>query len=309
MIVFWIVALVVGLAVAAAASRRAVTHAIGASEQAGVSASLVGVTIVAIGTDLPEIAASIIAAIRGEGDLIIGDAAGSAFTQVTLVLAILCLAAAITADRVSIATLGALTVGALVLVALLVADGVFSRIDGLILVVVWVGALLVTYVVEPPGDHQAGGSRSDALRAAFRALGWLAVVAAASTLIVESFVELTEDIGVPQLVASAVVLSLGTSLPELVVDLTALRRGAAALALGDLFGSSLLDATLAIGIGPTLRATTVSDDASTACLIAAVGVAGSTVIVMTRRTHRFPSAILLLLVYVSVTAWMIAATG
>ena len=269
MIILWIVALVVGLTVAAAASRRAVTHAIGASEHAGISAGFVGVTIVAIGTDLPEIAASIIAAIRGEGDLIIGDAAGSAFTQVTLVLAILCLAAAITADRVSIATLGALTVGALVLVAFLVADGVFSRLDGFVLVALWVGALIVTYVIEPPGDHSAGGSRRDAVRAALRSLGWLAVVAAASTLVVESFVELTDDIGVPQLVASAVVLSLGTSLPELVVDLTALRRGAAALALGDLFGSSLLDATLAIGIGPALRATTVSNDATTACLIAA----------------------------------------
>lgn len=309
MIVFWIVALVVGLVVAAAASRRAVTHAIGASEQAGVSAGLVGVTIVAIGTDLPEIAASIIAAIRGEGDLIIGDAAGSAFTQVSLVLAILCLAAAITADRMSIATIGALTVAALLLVAVLVSDGVFSRLDGLLLVALWVGSLLVSYVVTPPHDQPPTGRRSDAARAALRSLGWLAVVAGASTLVVESFIELTEDIGVPQLVASAVVLSLGTSLPELVVDLTALRRGAVALALGDLFGSSLLDATLAIGIGPMLRATTVSDDATTACVIAAVGVALSTLVVMTRRTHRFPSAALLFIVYGAVTAWMIIATG
>ena len=112
----------------------------------------------------------------------------------------------------------------------------------------------------------------------------------------------------PQLVASAVILSLGTSLPELVVDLTALRRGAAALALGDLFGSSLLDSTLAIGSGPALRATEVSPDASTVCLIAAVGVAGATLIVMRHRSHHYASAALLFVLYGAVTTWLILAT-
>jgi cation:H+ antiporter len=136
----------------------------------------------------------------------------------------------------------------------------------------------------------------------------LAVVAVASTFVVEGFVQVTDVIGVPHLVASAVVLSLGTSLPELVVDLTALRRGAAALALGDLFGSSLIDATLAIGSGPALRATEVSPAAATACVLAALGVAGSTLIVSTRRTHRWVSAALLLIVYGAVTTGLIVAT-
>jgi cation:H+ antiporter len=309
MMVVWVAGLVAGLVVAAAASRRAVIHALRASEIAGVSAGLIGVTVVAIGTDLPEIANSIVAAFSGDGDVLVGDSAGSAFTQVTLVMGILCVASVITADRPSIAALGLLTVGALAVVAIFVQDGVFSRTEGLILVGAWVGAVIVTYLVAPPadGDGHDGSARAAAPHA-FRSLGWLAIVAVASTVVVESFVQVTDSIGVPQLVASAVVLSLGTSLPELVVDLTALRRGAIALALGDLFGSSLLDSTLAIGSGPALRATEVSPEGAAVCLIAAVGVAGATLIVMRRRSHHFGSAALLFVLYGAVTAWLIVAT-
>ena len=309
MIVAWVFALVAGLVVAALASRRAVIHAVHASEAAGVSAGLVGVTVVAIGTDLPEIANSIVSALSGNGDLLVGDSAGSAFTQVSLVLGILCIAAVIQADRPSIAMLGALTAGALILDAWLVRDGLFSRRDGLLLVGAWVLGLIATFVISPPREGDAPKTTTSAAPLFAKSLGWLALVAVASTVIVESFVQLTDDIGVPQLVASAVVLALGTSLPELVVDLTALRRGAAALALGDLFGSSLLDSTLAIGSGPALRATEVSPGAATACLIAAVGVAGSTVIVISRRRHRYPSAALLFVLYGAVMAWLIVATA
>lgn len=309
MIVVWAVAFAAGLVVAALASRRAVTHAMLASDAAGVSAGLVGVTVVAIGTDLPEIANSIVSALSGNGDVLIGDSAGSAFTQVTLVLAILCIATAIRADRVPIATLGVLTVAALVLAAWLVEDGLFSRNDGLLLVGAWLLGLVLTFLASPRGERQNDRTTGGAAPHAARTLGWLAVVAVASTLVVESFVQVTDGLGVPQLVASAVVLSLGTSLPELVVDLTALRRGAAALALGDLFGSSLVDATLAIGSGPVLRAAEVSADAATACLIAAVGVAAATIIVASRRSHRYASAALLLIVYGLVTAWMIVVTA
>ena len=92
----------------------------------------------------------------------------------------------------------------------------------------------------------------------------------------QSFVRISDGLGVPELVAGTVVLALGTSLPELVVDWTAIRRGAAALAVGDLFGSSLVDASLAIGIGPMIRPTAVSDQAVSSVLVVAAGVAAAT---------------------------------
>jgi cation:H+ antiporter len=299
---------VIGLVVAAVASRRAVIAAITASQAANVSAGLIGVTVLAVGTDLPEIANSIISALSGHGDVNVGDSAGSALTQVTLVLAILCATAVLRADQRVIATLGGLTVIALLLVALLLRDGVFSRLDGLLLVTSWIVGLLAARHVTAPVEVLDAAHEPVAPHL-LAAMGWLTVVAIASTIVVQSFVELTEAIGVPELVASAVVLALGTSLPELVVDVTALRRGAAALALGDLFGSSLLDATLAIGSGPVIRATTVSGNAPIACVIAAGGIAVATLVITRKPEHRHGSAALLLGTYGVATAAMILATS
>ena len=89
MIVLWMFGLVLGVAVAAGSSRRAVGAALETSESLGISAGFVGLSIMAVGTDLPEIANSIIASLSDHGDLNVGDSTGSALTQITLVLALL----------------------------------------------------------------------------------------------------------------------------------------------------------------------------------------------------------------------------
>ena len=198
-------------------------------------------------------------------------------------------------------------------------NGVLSRWEGAILVAAWVAAIIVMQLrsteptTVPPPVHQSGDAERNPDGSTGRhvavALGWLLVVGVAATAVVESFIELSDRIGIPELIASAVVLSLGTSLPELVVDWTAIRRGAVALALGDLFGSSLLDATLALGIGPLIRSVAVSPGAATACLIAAMGVMAATVIAGSRPSHGRSSATLLFLVYGAATAALIVGTG
>ena len=94
MIVVWAAGLLVGLAVVTFASRRAVVAALAASEISRITPGIIGITVMAVGTDLPEIANSVIAALTGHGDVIVGDAAGSALTQVTFILALLCFVAA-----------------------------------------------------------------------------------------------------------------------------------------------------------------------------------------------------------------------
>ncbi len=71
-------------------------------------------------------------------------------------------------------------------------------------------------------------------------------------LAVRAMIEIAVLLEVPEYYVAFFGASLGTSLPELIVDVTAIRRGAVGLAIGDAFGSSLVDATLSIGIGPLL---------------------------------------------------------
>lgn len=67
-----------------------------------------------------------------------------------------------------------------------------------------------------------------------------------------SLVDLAESVGVPEFILAFFGASIGTSAPEIAVDIAALRSGAPAIALGDALGSSMIDATLSIGIGPLL---------------------------------------------------------
>lgn len=284
MIFVWVLGLVVGVAVAAASSRRAVGAALETSESLGISAGLVGLSIMAVGTDLPEIANSIIASLSGHGDLNVGDSTGSALTQITLILAVLMLAAGLRLDldhsesKVAVST-GLMTTAALVVLAIMLSDGTLGRADGIVLVSAWFVSLVWMARRNRGGDRAPRVPDDRVGRAIARTLGWLSLVGVAATVIVRSFLEITDALGVPEFLASSIVLALGTSLPELVVDWTAIRRGAAALAIGDLFGSSLVDATLSVGIGPIIRPTAVSTQAMTGALVIAVGVSVATLAV------------------------------
>ncbi len=308
MIALWTVVFVVGLIVASIASRRAVTHALSAADGSQVSSGFIGMTVMAIGTDLPEIANSIISAATGHGDLNVGDSAGSALTQVTLVLGILCFGTSVISDRRTVAVLGVLTAAALGVISLLIRDGVFGRVDALLLVAAWAIALLGMRALSGEGSSSAEPGRRVGRSIAFTAL-WLIVVAVAATVVVQSFVQITDSLGVPEILAGSVVLALGTSLPELIVDWTAVRRGAGALALGDLFGSSFLDATLAIGIGPAITPTLVSTAATATCVIAAIGILGATAVAASRPTLRRGTAVSLIAVYGVATVALISTTS
>ena len=303
MIALWVVALVVGIVVAAFASRRAVDRALELADRLDLSTGIVGVTIVAIGTDLPEIANSISSSVTGHGDVNVGNATGSTLTQITLILAILVLGFPALRtngrdDRRGVAfPIGLMTMASTVLIAILIVDGRLSRVDGALLVCVWVAGMVLVNRWQHTSHLLTNVSEKRGKLGAWGLLGWLAVVAGSATLVVQAFVRISDDVGVPELVASTVVLALGTSLPELVVTWTAVGRGATALAVGDLFGSSLADASLATGIGPLISPILVSDQAVSSVLVVAAGVAAATFIWRFRRGGSVAPAIMLLAVY------------
>ncbi len=309
MIAAWVVLLLVSVAGASAASRQAVGSALRVAEMLKISPALVGLTVLAIGTDLPEIANSIVSSAGGHGDVNVGDSMGSAMTQVTLTLGLLCLAGgAITANRSFVLAVGAATVFAAVTARVLVDDGQLSRLDGLIFASLWLGgtALLGRGELRPREILRRDGDRTLGADLAVT-IGWLAVVGLFAVGVIESFLRITEALGVPEFVASFIALAIGTSLPELFVDWTAIRRGASAMAVGDIFGSSFVDTTLSIGIGPALFPVAVTSAASTGTLLAAVGVLAATAVVA--RADRYGRAVAgqLLAVYAVVQLLAVAA--
>ena len=296
-----IVFVLVGLALAIAGSEVAVRYTRSLAARLGAPAFLVGVVLVALGTDLPEIANSIAAHLQGAGDVNVGDSVGSTLTQYTFVLGLFPLIiAVIFVSRRQVGVVTALTVGGLALTALLVSDGYLGRVDGVALVTAWAVATLVVvrtvggHVVEDPPPVRLSGIPSQTLVI----LASLGVVGLGATVAVRSLVDLAEEIGVPEFALAFFGASLGTSAPEIAVDVTALMRGAPAIALGDALGSSLIDATLSIGAGPLVAPAEVTPRlAVVGSLYALVAVAIVGSVVVLRRRHDRISAGMCFLLY------------
>jgi len=302
---------VAGLGLALVASDVAVAYTRALAAALGAPPFIVGVVLVSLGTDLPEIANSIAAHVQDEGDVNVGDSIGSTLTQYTLVLGLFPLVAgALVIDRRQIGVVTVLTMSGLGLTSLFVADGWLGRGDGLVLVAAWA---VFTYVVirvipgsrpeDPPAVRLAGrGGQAGVVLAA------LAVVGVGATVAVRSLVHLAELAGVPEFVIAFFGASFGTSAPEIVVDFTALVRGSPAIALGDALGSSLIDATLSIGIGPIVAPAEVTASlALTGALytLVAVGIVGG--LLGGRRRHDRRSMVVLLGLYLLAYAVLLSA--
>lgn len=297
-IAFYLVLLLVGLGAALLASELAVAYTRALAVGLGAPPFVIGVVLVAVGTDLPEIANSITSHLQGEGDVNVGDSVGSTLTQYTFVLGLFPLVAgALVISRLQVGLVTVLTMGGLGLTTLFVLDGHLSRAEGLALIVAWAAATIVMTKLLSNGaaDDPPAVRHEGKLAQALVALGALGVVAAGATLAVYSLVRLAESLGVPEFLLAFFGASVGTSLPEIMVDVTALRRGAPGIALGDALGSSLVDSTLSIGAGPAIAPADVTARLAvvgslyTLAAVAAVGA----VLALRRRHDRVSAAVLM----------------
>lgn len=287
-----------GLVVALLASDRAVAYTRALATSLGAPAFIVGVALVSIGTDLPEIANSVAAHVQGKGDINVGDSVGSALTQYTFVLGLFPLVAGvIVIRRREVAVVTALTMAGLAITVALVSDGWLARWEGGLLVLSW-AAFTWTVVRALPGqapdDPPAVRYQSRLVQAAAVLLA-LGLVGFGATVAVRALVRLAELAGVPEFVLAFFGASLGTSAPEVVVDLTALLRGAPGIALGDALGSSLVDSTLSIGVGPLVAPAEVTPRLAVVgslYSLLAVGAVG-TLLVARRRHDGLSGAVLL----------------
>ncbi|MEX2102440.1 MAG: hypothetical protein WD805_00635, partial [Gaiellaceae bacterium] len=146
---------------------------------------------------------------------------------------------------------------------------------------------------EPPAvRHQRRLAQAGVVLAA------LAIVGLGATVAVRALVRLAEMAGAPEFLLAFFGASIGTSSPEIVVDITALRRGAPGIALGDALGSSLVDATLSIGAGPLLFPAEVTPRLAIAgSLYTLVAVVAVGTLLGVRRRHDRVSALVLLALY------------
>ncbi len=249
--------LLAGLALLSFSSSQALERSLRIAKALSLPTFFAGLAIASVGTNLPEIFNSLLAHAMGHGDLNVGDSLGSPLAQSTLVVAIALLSATrLVFSSRELKALALALVIAFSAAILAIEDGFLSRVDGFLLVLVWVSLLALLKPSLPEGEVDRVGKAT--LWDVFLLLLSFAGAGLGAYLTVKGAVALSTSLGMEELVFAFFALGIATSLPELALEIKAMRRGLASFALGDAFGSSMVDATLSLGVGPLLRPLAVS---------------------------------------------------
>lgn len=253
--------LISGIVLLTYSSKKAVEHSVHFASALGISSLMIGLILVSIGTDLPEMANSIVACSSGHGNIDVGDSIGSVLTQMTLILGLIAfLGRSFKVKRKEILIIGIFDILALIL-AISVALTEFTRWKAFLLIASWPIFLLIisrttTKTIVKKKKPIPQTSRHYSFHFVIAVLGYIGV-AIGALAVVQSVVILSTNLRIPEFYISFFVLAIGTSLPELVVDLTAIRKRQYELAIGDIIGSCIVDATVSISIGQLLFPTPV----------------------------------------------------
>jgi len=214
---------------------------------------IIGATLIALGTSLPEMAASIAASYNGKADIAISNVIGSNILNITLVLAMVFLISKkINPARDFFAKDSTWALVPVLVFILMIFDGVISRFDASLLLLL-MGAYLIFLLQDakniPDLDDLEEIDESTFSWGSvipFLMLGFLLVIVGAH-FTVESASEIARDFGISEWVIGIIMISLGTSLPELVVSIAAAGKGKVDMAIGNIIGSNMANTTVVLG--------------------------------------------------------------
>jgi len=245
-----VLALLAGIVILAYSGDKAVEHSISIASRLGVSPLLIGLVVVSLGTDLPEIFNSIMSWGIGHGDISVGDCFGSILAQITLIIGILALlGGAFKVKRDEIIVIGACELLALIAAVSIVEKGYISRMNAIFLVASWPLLMLIIKSIIKKDYSKQQTERELHHHIMVTIIGY-AGVAIGAYIVINSVITLSAALHIHEYLISFFVVAIGTSLPELTVDLTAIRKKQYEIAIGDAIGSCLVDASLSVGIGP-----------------------------------------------------------
>lgn len=224
---------------------------------------IVGVTIVSIGTSLPELVSSFVAMGEGYSEMVVSNVVGSNITNIFLVLGVSAiLAKKLTVNYDLIHVDLPMFVGSAFLMSLMIMDGEFTFFEGMLSLFAFIIYLLYTFSVqgkdgydpikkELKREHPRLGSISTPLTLVLISS---VVIFIAANFVVNSVIELSEIFNIGKEIITLLVVAFGTSLPELVVAVEASLKGRSEMVVGSVLGSSIVNSLVVMGL-PTVIGT------------------------------------------------------
>lgn len=231
------------------------------AERTGLPKIVIGATVVSLGTTLPEAFVSVMAAYMGNPGLALGNGVGSIIADTGLIFGLTCILAAVPVNRYILNRTGWVQVGSATLLVL-ISIGVLLFSDSEPQLERWVGflflALLVLYLYITyvwakqgsgvlPDDEIAEHELMSVGKSWILIVGGLFLVILGARVLVPSASEIAMRVGVPDDVIAATMVAFGTSLPELMTAIAAIRKGHPEITVGNIVGADVLNVLFVIG--------------------------------------------------------------
>ncbi|RLM89716.1 sodium:calcium antiporter [Halobellus sp. Atlit-38R] len=239
-----------GLALLLVGADRTIDAAAELALYYGVPAFFIGVTVISIGTSIPEMTTSIYAAVYGAGDLLVGNIVGSETAQITLAIGVVAFIARIEAERRNVLVYGGAMILAMVIMILVLEDGEMIRSEGALMMLAYVAFIHDLYSHEGGGEvtREVAEEQTPPQRAIPWIVAGIALVVVGGYLMVTNGIAIARLLGVPEFLVG-LLTGLGTTAPEIAVAGLAARRGEAGISVGSLLGSNITDPVFSLGVG------------------------------------------------------------
>lgn len=291
-----------GLVLLIQAANQFVTGAARIAVVMRISPVIVGAVIIGFGTSLPEILVSASAASQGDLDLAVGNVIGSNVANLSIVLGVAAMVLPVLVSRTTLGREAPLAVAATLLFAFFVQDG-FERWEGLVLLVALIAA--ISYLVWAARTERnlagelegvpADGSELSLKVEVVRTIVGLLLTVVAARMLIEGFTRIADEAGLGTGFVGLTMVAMGTSAPELVTAVVAVRGGHSELVLGNVLGSNLFN-SLAGGsvmalIGPGMLTDENLAGLATLVMLAVTGLA-IVFMISSRRIVRWEGAVL-----------------
>ncbi|MEM4389409.1 MAG: sodium:calcium antiporter [Candidatus Micrarchaeia archaeon] len=248
MVLVDVLVLLVALAVLERASSKVIDSAVKLAQFFGVAEAAIGFVLVSVSTSLPELAVSVIASSAREGSIVAGNVFGSNIADSMLILGIIASFYVIRVARPDVKEIALVLLATSLITSGMIYTTGLGRLEGALLILAFV--VYVFYLTRK--RVSVSGPDTITKEVALRAFAWfcagIVLVLVSAHFVVESAVAIANKLELAKSFVGATIVAVGTSLPELAIDIQAVRKKRYGLALGDAIGSMMANLTLVLGL-------------------------------------------------------------
>lgn len=243
--------LIFGIVVVLKSADWLTNGAVGLATKLGISQIVIGLTIVAIGTSMPEFFVSIVSAVKGTPDLAVGNIVGSNIFNVLLIVGVAATVAPIAIQRATVRRDIPIAIVSSIMLTFMMLDDNISRIDALILFAAFIAFIWITLRNSKNDANEKDASTEKVIptwkSVLFIIFGLVGLVLG-SNIFVDNASSLAHGWGISDAVIGLTIVAGGTSLPELATSAVAARKGDSGIAIGNVLGSNVFNILMILGL-------------------------------------------------------------